>query len=596
MTKKVAKIIFLILIFQFTSILPSFADNKSYIQSISTTAVILPGGDMNVTQIWNTVSEDGSEWFIPINNLNHMELVNFKVYDMDYGKPNPYKFSPTWNSSDSLEAKANKYTDYYNPKTKTRELCFGKGGYGPKSFKLTWTYKNAVVKYTDNVNGFHINFINKAMNVPIYNADLKIYVSDGKKGFKTLNPDNVQIWSFGYVGRINIFKGNSISAETDRPLDQHSGFMSVLARLDSSLISPDTLSSISFEKQKDMAFKNSSYVKNIFQKIHAFFILQFFIIIRIILFIISRFKTRIPILKKFFIYRNTFKYIKRDNELRKKVIIKSIEEIKKTRYKRDIPLNGNLLMIQGMLELSQFENFERTNLIDALILRLLKNNFIRISEGSPYEKISPIITFTKKFEIEDPDEVLSRIVSTYYESRDVQNRLYFSDITKRKSLIKKGIRNILKYDDLIASLRLLKEHGYVYWNSSWDATASVYISDKGIEALKDIYGLYNYLKDFTIVAERDFDDIALWDEYLIMSSLFGISFKLSKELEDINPEYRFANCEFFPEDYVIFSFGYSRYSYYPYDPNAPGFAGEGGASSLGGGAGASGAGFGGGSR
>lgn len=595
MIKKVAKIIFLILIFQFTSILPSYA-SESYIQSINTTAVILPGGDMNVTQIWNTVSEDGSEWFIPVNNLNHMELENFKVYEMIYDKAYPYMFTSTWDSSDSLQAKAYKYTDYYNPKTNTRELCFGKGDYGPKTFKLTWTYKNAVVRYTDNVNGFHINFINKAMNVPIYNATLKIYVSDGKKGFKSLNSDNVQMWSFGYEGRINISRGNSILAEADKALDRKNGFMSVLARLDSSLISPETMSSISFNKQKDIAFKNSSYVKNIFQKIHAFFILQFFIIIRIFLFIISRFKTRIPVLKRFFIYRNTFKYIKRDNELRKKVITKSIEEIKKTKYKRDIPLNGNLLMIQGMLELSQFENFERTSLIDALILRLLKKNFIRISEGSPYEGMAPVITFTKQFENDDPDDVMSRIVSTYYDSRDVQNKLYFSDITNRKSLIKKEIRKILKYDDLVASLRLLKEQGYVYWNSSWDATASVYISDKGMEALKDIYGLYNYLKDFTIVDERDFDDVGLWDEYLIMSSLFGISLKLSKELYDINPDYRFANCGFFPEDYVIFSFGYSRYSYYPYNPGNPGFGGEGGSSSFGGGAGASGAGFGGGSR
>jgi len=404
------------------------------------------------------------------------------------------------------------------------------------------------------------------------------------------------MWSFGYDGRIRISKAYSIFAETNKAIDQKNGFMSVLARLDSSLVSPKMLSSISFEKQKEIAFKNSSYVMNIFQKIHAFFILQFFLIIRILLFIISRFKTRIPILRKFFIYRNTFKYIKRDNELRKKIITKSINEIKKTKYKRGIPLNGNLLMIQGMLELSQFENFERTRLIDALILRLLKKNFIRISEGSPYDGLAPVITFTKNFENDDPDDVLSRIVSTYYDSRDVQNRLYFTDVAKSKSPIKKEIRKILKYDDLLESLRLLKEHGYVYWNSSWDATASVYISDKGMEALKDIYGLYNYLKDFTIVAERDFEDIALWDEYLIMSSLFGISLKLSKELDDINPDYRFANCEFFPEDYVIFSFGYSKYSYYPYDPGNPGFAGEGGSSSLGGGAGASGAGFGGGSR
>ena len=595
MTKKVAKIIFFILIFKFTLIIPSYAQD-SYIQSINTTAVILPNGDMNVSQVWNTMSNDGSEWFIPVNNLNHMELVNFKVYEVDYGKDYPYMFTSTWDSSSSLEAKANKYTDYYNPKTNMRELCFGKGEYGPKTFKLTWTYKNAVVKYTDNVIGFHINFINKAMNVPIYDAQLKIYISDGKKGYKLLNNDNVQIWSFGYEGRINISKGKYIFAEADKKLDQKNGFMSVLARLDSSLVSPDSLSSISFAKQQKLALKNSSYVMNIFQKIHAFVILQFFIIFRVLLFIISRFKTRIPILKKFFIYRNKFKYIKRDDELRKHIITKSIEEIKNTKYKRDIPLNGNLLMIQGMLELSQFENFERTNLIDALILRLLKNNFIRISEGSPYEIMSPVITFTKKFENDNPDDVLSRIISAYYDNKDFQNRLYFSDVSKRKSLIKKEIRSILKYDDLLESLKLLKEQGYVYWNSSWDVTASVYLSDKGVEALKDIYGLYNYLKEFTIVEERDFDDVCLWDEYLIMSALFGISLKLSKELDELNPDYKFANSQYFPEDYAIFSLDFSRYSYYPFNPNIPGFEGEGGSSSLGGGAGASGAGFGGGSR
>ena len=136
MTKKVAKIIFFILIFKFTLIIPSYAQD-SYIQSINTTAVILPNGDMNVSQVWNTMSNDGSEWFIPVNNLNHMELVNFKVYEVDYGKDYPYMFTSTWDSSSSLEAKANKYTDYYNPKTNMRELCFGKGEYGPKTFKLT---------------------------------------------------------------------------------------------------------------------------------------------------------------------------------------------------------------------------------------------------------------------------------------------------------------------------------------------------------------------------------------------------------------------------------------------------------------------------
>ena len=66
------------------------------------------------------------------------------------------------------------------------------------------------------------------------------------------------MWSFGYDGRICISKAYSIFVETNKAIDQKNGFMSVLARLDSSLVSPKMLSSISFEKQKDRKIGRAS--------------------------------------------------------------------------------------------------------------------------------------------------------------------------------------------------------------------------------------------------------------------------------------------------------------------------------------------------
>lgn len=56
----------------------SLADS---IDSIDAHAVIEKDGSIRVTQVWKAEPDSGTEFFIPMQHLNHMEIEDFKVSD-----------------------------------------------------------------------------------------------------------------------------------------------------------------------------------------------------------------------------------------------------------------------------------------------------------------------------------------------------------------------------------------------------------------------------------------------------------------------------------------------------------------------------------
>ena len=58
-----------------------------------------------------------------------------------------------------------------------------------------------------------------------------------------------------------------------------------------------------------------------------------------------------------------------------------------------------------------------------------------------------------------------------------------------------------------------------------------------IEEVKQLAGLRKYLKDFTLVNERHVKEVALWKDYLVYASLFGIAEQVMKDMQAINPEF-----------------------------------------------------------
>ena len=105
-----------------------------------------------------------------------------------------------------------------------------------------------------------------------------------------------------------------------------------------------------------------------------------------------------------------------------------------------------------------------------------------------------------------------------------------------------------------------------------------------------------FLKDFTLINEREPIEVALWDEVLIGATLFGKGEETLRQFKKFYPDYTFGS---FDRD-IYTSYWYlnhfSNNTYSSAIANSQSSAGYGGGASIGGGGGFSGGGSGGGGR
>ena len=74
----------------------------------------------------------------------------------------------------------------------------------------------------------------------------------------------------------------------------------------------------------------------------------------------------------------------------------------------------------------------------------------------------------------------------------------------------------------------VKKHSYTWYKSrSYKRTKEGEVLNRKIEGLK------NYLKDFSLLTEKEQQELILWEEYLIYSVIFNINHKIINELSSL---------------------------------------------------------------
>ncbi len=61
-------------------------------------------------------------------------------------------------------------------------------------------------------------------------------------------------------------------------------------------------------------------------------------------------------------------------------------------------------------------------------------------------------------------------------------------------------------------------------------------NENGKEFTKNLVGYYNYLKDFTLLSEREVSEIKVWKDLLIYATLFDVAEEVQKQLKKLAPE------------------------------------------------------------
>ena len=122
------------------------------------------------------------------------------------------------------------------------------------------------------------------------------------------------------------------------------------------------------------------------------------------------------------------------------------------------------------------------------------------------------------------------------------------------------------------------------------------LTDQGLELEERLMGFKNYLKDYSLLEEREAYDVHLWEEYMIWAAVFGIADEVEKQFRKLYPEIQETNYAM-TASVVLYANSFSknmRSAYSP--PSSSRSSGGGGSSSVGGGGGSFGGGSGGGTR
>lgn len=530
------------------------------IYSIDTEVEILEDGSGNITQTWNTFVDEGTEFFIPIQYLNHMNLKNVSV-SMD-GRE--FEFVDDWDIDKSFEEKAYKYgileTD------EGYEISFGMSEREVRTYDIKFTYENMVQSFTDK-DGFNVRFVNNDMDPAPRRVSLSMHspVID-------FSEDNTKIWAFGYNGNINFDNGNIVARSTSE--FDSSNHLTTLVEIEKGHFSPTYISNYSFEDLKVEAFEGSSYSQgdtefenSNFNSMEEEFDMRILLIIPASLLVVFG------------------AIVGASNKMKTKFNNKNIPI--NNSMSQEIPLDGNINANYYFLR-NTYKNDQDSvelnfNLLTAYFAKwaeegILSNEFKILKSPSFNEE-----SFEKKLWdfIIKGGVFQNKIDSEQLENYTEENYYEFMNLFTLAN--REGFDFSLKNDYIRKDKKILVVTEYI-------------LTDKGKNELNKVYGFKNYINDNSFYEEFNKENSKKLKEIFIYSNLYSDNEKLVNYLDDKVDKNQ--NFGYFP--YYLFYINSNQHrasvskGYETGINNAS--SGSGGGASFGGGGGFSGGGSGGGAR
>ena len=561
MNKVIKFLIIILTITTFFSIINTKKVQANSIEDINMNVYIDSNGNANVIETWKASLYSGTEGYRAYTKLGDSIISNFSVSD-DNGKN--YEILPSWNTSGTLETKAYKCGIHYI--NDGLELCWGISEYGNRTYTLKYTISNFITQYND-TQGIYFNFLNLKQNIG--NARVTIY-SD-----IPFNLDNARIWAFGNNGSIN-FEEGTILLESGGNLSS-SQYMVGLVRFESNLFNTSNISKKSFDDIYDSAM--STVKKNQIKKKIGDILdskITFYVIIGIVAGIpllmvaIIIIKRVLEIIVKSFrlspkftlsvfgiVAFTLYKYpvvgifliipafillvivhsiklsIKMSKANRKLPTLKNPNNILQTLggvdYWREIPFEENIWSTALAASFFSDFNYKDRFLIGAVLLKWLKDGAIEVCE-----------TRTGLLNIKDNNYAVKFITPKTLNS--VEIKLW--NILKSAA----GINNILEanelkkwckkhYDKMFDWFKTSRNYGKEearkqgFIKNNRDATSEFR------EEAKKLLGFRKFLLDFSLMPEREYFEVHLWENYLIYAEIMGIADKVEEQFSKIYPKF-----------------------------------------------------------
>lgn len=496
------------------------------ISKISMDIYIDNNGEATITEVWDCYNNQGTEAYHPYYNLGSSEIKNLTVSES--GKT--YTTLSTWETSGSLSDKA--YKCGINKISNGVELCWGISQYGSHKYTVQYTITNFITELTDS-QMLYWTFIPYDFSTSIGSVYIKVHTN-----FNI--PDSVGVWGYGnYGGTAYVYDGY-IEMQSDGNLDTNE-YMTMLVQFPSNSFYTSNSLNHDFNYYLNMAEEGSTKYNEKSIGIGT-----------IIIGILAMLTNLFPIILIIIIILLAGK-----NSASSKLNFGA--EGKKMpsdlQYYRDIPCKKDIFRAYyigyhyGLLK-------NKTDILGAIILKWMKDSIIRVEQkesGMIFKKENTVIILNET----NPDMIENKqekaIFQMLYEaSKDgvLENKEFEKWCNKSYSRILRWFDNILdqQQDKLVGEGLITKEEKTdfkIFKSTTYTTTPE--LKQEAIE----MAGLKKYLKDYTLIKDREAIEVVMFEEYLIYAQIMGIAKEVAKEFKDLYPEI-IEQSNFSSYDNIIF--------------------------------------------
>ena len=535
-------------------------------------------GDGVVKNTWVTEEDKGTEKYLPIGSLGGSEILDYRV--RENGKLFIYKSD--WDSDDSREEKTGRYGMIQ--KGDGVELVFGIGEYGPHRYEFQYRVTD-MVKALEDGQSLYWQFVNSGLDNPPEKMEIRI------KGYTPFTSDTVKMWSFGYTGDIQLEPDGTVAANSSQALTKNS-YGTILLQFPEGYFNTSSTVSRTQEEQREEAFKGSDYGTEkeetasdyvlylITGLITAAFIFIFVTVVRRI------FSGILGVRESLDSKINRREYERREREL-------------KGQYYRNIPYEGNLEELLSIMDFS--ETIQAENIFTVYLLKWIKEETIELV---PYERGLLFKREATGLRFMGQPDLLTHGERSFYELLKKAGK--GTDLLEQHVLEKYLKNNNRQYYNILKSLRKSSTKKAVQKGLLIETEKGLFrkykvknLTESGFQVFDKNIQFRNYLKDYSLLNEREGYDVHLWEDFMLYAALYGITEEVYEQFEMIEP--RFHEESMFTPSLVGRASNYSSHMSTYAKPSSSyssssRSSGGGGSSSSGGGGGSSGGGSGGGSR
>ena len=447
--------------------------------------VLKHNGDALITERRTmTIDSEGTECYIGLGNMGESTIKNLRVTDETERE---YENVGEWDVDNSREWKTGKCGIV--TKSNGYELCWGLGASGERTYITQYIMTGLVRSYPDADAIRHVFMDTKVVQKP-ENASVTIESEDTVK----FTPENCGVWGFRFGGDI-FFNNGKIEATNSEPFGSDGGLY-IMVRFNKGMFEPTIKEDATFEEKKEEAFEGSDYESSAFED---WTLEDWFSTI----FVLGLFAW--GIFDQIGDYLSVWRARRKLN--------------KQLTWYRDIPLGGDLQEANKILNAYRYTGDNDNNLLSACILKLISMGVITIEQ-----RLNASGKMKQNFVINPIEDktTLPTLLRKVYE--------IFSSAA--------GEDTILETKELRSYVDSKYNHGVMEsFATMLHSKSSISKYNKRFDDVLQVFGLRKYLKEFSLLNERGVKEVALWKDYMVYATLFGIADQVIKDMKAINPAY-----------------------------------------------------------